>query len=298
VQVRFLPDGRIAMVWRDRRCCGGGFSDHYNLYARTLAMSDSGALDPGPVVQVTDSPQHPNPEPALDEYLGFAAGPEGLSVAWNQPRDGVAATYYRRMPLSEFGTPPSPPRTSPAATSPPPTSPPRTSPPPRVPRPARLRCPAASGSISARSLGPIRLGERRSRLRRVLTRAPGRRASYTDVFCFVPVGIRVGFLPPAARRRLGPPAPRALARGAVLILTANRHYSLRGVRPGARVGMARRRLRLRSPIRAGVNTWYLVRVGRVSGVLKVRAGVVREVGIARRRLTYPRPLATAFLSGF
>jgi hypothetical protein len=281
VQVRFLPDGRIAMVWRDRRCCGGGFSDRYNLYARTIALSDSGALTPGPVVQVTDSPQQPNSDPALDEYLGFAAGPEGLSVAWNQPRLGVPATYYRRMPLSEFASAP--------------LAPPSGS---RVPRPAKFRCPAASGSISARSLGPIRLGESRSRLRRALRRDAGRRAAYTDVFCFVPIGIRVGFLPPAARRHLSPRARRALAGHAVLILTANRHYSLRGVRPGARVAMARRRLRLSRPIRAGLNIWYLASAGRVTGVLKVRAGVVRELGIADRRLTSPRTLATALLSSF
>lgn len=282
VQVRFLPDGRIAMVWRDRRCCGGGFSNGYNLYARTIAMSDAGALNPGPVMQVTDSPQQPNSEPALDEYLGFAAGPEGLSVAWNQPRVGVAATYYRRMPLSEFGTaPPAPPSYS------------------VTPGPAaKFRCPAASGSISGRSLGPVRLGESRSRLRRVLRRDAGRRAAYTDVFCFVPIGIRVGFLPPAASRRLGPRVRRALAGGAVLIVTANRRYSLRGVRPDTRLAMARRRLRLSRPIRTGANIWYLASAGRVTAVLKIRAGVVREVGIADRRLTSRRTIATAFLSSF
>jgi len=32
----------------------------------------------------------------------MAVGREGLSVAWNQPKNGVAASYYRRIALTSL----------------------------------------------------------------------------------------------------------------------------------------------------------------------------------------------------
>ena len=74
----------------------------------------------------------------------------------------------------------------------------------------------------------------------------------------------------------------------ILALTANRHYALRGVRPGARIGPAARRLHLGRSLRIGRNHWYLIAGRRSTGVLKVQHGVVREVGIASTRLTQGR----------
>ncbi len=162
----------------------------------------------------------------------------------------------------------------------------------------RVGCPAPSGRLSGRSLGPITLGRTRARVRRGLRRNDYHRARYTDVFCFTPIGIRVGFPPPAAARRLSPRVRRTTKGRVVLILTANRHYALHGVRPGSALASAERRLRLQRPIRTGRNTWYLTRLAEVTGVLKVRRGVVREVGIADARLTSPRRLAVRFLSSF
>lgn len=98
-QVAFAPDGRLIVVWRDHRCEGTGYSVPYRIFARALTFNGSGTLTPGPVWQVTAGPQQPNSNTQFDEYLGMAVGPEGLSVAWNQPRNGVASTTYRRMPL-------------------------------------------------------------------------------------------------------------------------------------------------------------------------------------------------------
>jgi hypothetical protein len=101
-QIAFAPDGRLMIVWRDRRCCGGSWQSSYQLFARALTMAPKGALRGGKVIQVTDKPQAPNSVSNLDEYLGLSVGPEGLSVAWNQPRAGVASTYFRRIPLAAF----------------------------------------------------------------------------------------------------------------------------------------------------------------------------------------------------
>lgn len=97
--IAFAPDGRLVVVWRDWRCSGTGFSVPYRIFARALSFDASGALTPGQVLQVTDGPQVPNTNSKFNEYFGMAVGPEGVSVAWNQPRNGVASTTYRRIPL-------------------------------------------------------------------------------------------------------------------------------------------------------------------------------------------------------
>ena len=100
-QIAFAPDGRLIVVWRDRRCCGGSWSSSYQLFARAMTIGANGSRG-GRIIQVTDKPQAPNSVSNLDEYLGMTVGPEGLSVAWNQPRAGVASTYFRRIPLAAF----------------------------------------------------------------------------------------------------------------------------------------------------------------------------------------------------
>lgn len=109
-QVAFLPDGRLVVVWRDRRCCGGQYSDRYQIFARVLAVSSNGAITPGTTVQVTDAPQQPNASSSLNEYLGVTAGLEGLSVAWDQLVNGTPESVYRRLPLSAFAASVAPPR--------------------------------------------------------------------------------------------------------------------------------------------------------------------------------------------
>ena len=103
-QVRFAPDGRFVVLWRDRRCCGGGFDASYHLYVRAFRLSGRGAARAvGRSVLVTDKAQPPISGTQLsDEYVGLVVGPEGVSVAWNQPKSGNAATHYRRIPLQEL----------------------------------------------------------------------------------------------------------------------------------------------------------------------------------------------------
>jgi hypothetical protein len=101
-QVAFAPDGRVIVVWRDRRGTSGGWSSPYRLFARALLVTSHGPVARGRVVQVTDKAEQPNSSTMFDEYLGIVVGREGLSVAWNQPKGGVATSYYRRIPLTSF----------------------------------------------------------------------------------------------------------------------------------------------------------------------------------------------------
>jgi hypothetical protein len=101
VAVTFLPDGRLVVVWRDRRAGGGGWRSPFGIFARVFTLGPRATLVPGRTVQLTTSPQPPaNATPA--EYLDAAAGPWGLSVAWDQQEGKNADSVYRRLPLPAY----------------------------------------------------------------------------------------------------------------------------------------------------------------------------------------------------
>jgi hypothetical protein len=119
-----------------------------------------------------------------------------------------------------------------------------------------------------------------------------------DFFCLSPGGIRAGYpsrrllLPLRARQR------RRLQNRVVLLLTATPYYALRGVRPGATLTAARRVLRIGRPFHIGLNYWYLAPNGPDRAALKVRHGIVQEIGIANAKLTAHRRSAFRFFTSF
>jgi hypothetical protein len=131
----------------------------------------------------------------------------------------------------------------------------------------------------------------RAHARHVFRHFSTRHRRCMDFFCLIPNGIRAGY--PSPRLLSSLPAPqRVRVRGRViLLLTASPYCALRGVRPGASLAAARRALRLTGPFHIGLNYRYLAQLGSSRGVLKIRHGVVEEVGIAYADLTPP---ATAF----
>ncbi len=84
----------------------------------------------------------------------------------------------------------------------------------------------------------------------------------------------------------------------VIALSANRHYALEGVRPGARVAAIARRLHLGRPFHIGLNYWYIAPGREANGVLKVRHHTVQEVGIAAKALTADRIVDWRLLTSF
>lgn len=138
-------------------------------------------------------------------------------------------------------------------------------------------CPAPTGRLAGRRLGPLRLGMTRTRARRAFASSRDRPRGRTDSFCLRGGRVQVAY----GRRR------------AVLAVTGNRHYALRGARPGARLATVAGRLR--AGIRIGHSTWYLTGNGSSRGVLKVSHGVIAEVGIAGRGPTRSRAAARRLL---
>ncbi len=167
---------------------------------------------------------------------------------------------------------------------------------PSAPRTA-MGCPAATGRLHGSTLGPVRLGITRRTARAAFVSSSSRGRRYMDFFCLNGSGIRVGYPSPRLLRSLSRRERIHLAGRVILALTANRHYSARGVGPGTRLTAARR-LRIGTGFVVGANAWYLAANGTGRVILEVRNGVVQEVGIADPALTGSRRAAHRFLTSF
>ncbi len=167
-----------------------------------------------------------------------------------------------------------------------------------VPVPFVRRCPRATGQLHGRTLGLARLGMTRRQARKAFTHSSNRGKRFEDFFCLTPIGVRVGYASDRLRKTLSPGERKRVRGRVVLALTANGFYALRGVRPGATLAVAARTLRTGAPFHIGVNFWYMARNGTSTAVLKVRHGIVQEVGIADARLTHSKKAQRAFITSF
>jgi hypothetical protein len=167
-----------------------------------------------------------------------------------------------------------------------------------VPVPSRAGCPTATGSVHGATLGLVTLGDTRAQATRHYLRSATRGHHYQQFFCLTPIGVRVGY--PAARLLTKLSARRRAAlRGRVIwISTANPHYALDGIRPGATLKAARRRLHLGAVFSVGSNDWYFAAGASANELLKVRRGIVHEVGITNRSLTTGRAAQRRFLDSY
>lgn len=161
-----------------------------------------------------------------------------------------------------------------------------------------ISCAQPSGGLSGRSLGPVTLGMTRASIRKRFARVSTRGRRYMDFFCGHAGGIRVGYPSPQLLRTLPRAERRGLSGRAILVLTASPHYALLGVRPGSHLAAVARRLRVGSGFQVGLNRWYLLPNGASRGVLKVRHGVIEEIGIANRQLTDSSRADRRFLTSF
>jgi hypothetical protein len=166
------------------------------------------------------------------------------------------------------------------------------------PVPPTPGCPRATGRLSGRTLGLVRLGMTRAQALRAYLHSSNRGRAYEDFFCLTPSGVRVGYASPMLLSTLPAGERDRYAGRVVWASTSNDSYSLRGVRPGDAVSIAREHLHMTGPFHIGLNDWYLTPSGAATGVLKVRHGIVEEIGIAERSLTRGHLAALSFLRSF
>jgi subtilase family serine protease len=156
-------------------------------------------------------------------------------------------------------------------------------------------CPSPTGNLSGTTLGLLNLGDTRAQAKRA-DPDNADRGKYTELFCVTRGRIRVDYASPKLLDALPTSQRRRYARRVILISTANPYYASHGIRPGATVKAARRRLKLGAEFAVGRNDWYFAPAGAATAVLGVRRGVVQEIGIADKGLTHGRAAQLRFLN--
>ena len=147
------------------------------------------------------------------------------------------------------------------------------------------RCAAPTGRLAGRRLGPLALGMTRARARKLRPHFSVRRKLYMDFYCQTSAdGIRAFYPSPTLLRTLLRSHSRSYRNRIVVALTAGRRYALRGVHPGAKLHKVSGHLKVGRAYHVGKNFWYVIANGPSVGVLKVRHGVIQEVGIASKVL--------------
>lgn len=167
-----------------------------------------------------------------------------------------------------------------------------------IPVPKVKGCPAASGRLSGTALGLVRLGMTPAQTRHAYTHNSTRGSKYKDFFCLTPNGVRVGFGSPALLKTLSKTERKRYANRVVWISTSSAYFAIKGIRAGATVAAAGAALHTGSPFHIGLNYWYLAATGSSTAVLKVRGGIVEELGIGVKQLTQGRTAQRAFLTSF
>jgi hypothetical protein len=159
-------------------------------------------------------------------------------------------------------------------------------------------CPAATGTLSGSTVGLIRLGITRAQARRDYSHSSTRGFQDKDFFCLTPYGVRVGYGSAKLLKAL-PARQRSKYAGRIVwISTDNARYAIGGIRARATLTAAETKLPRGYLFRIGANDWYIAPAGAASAVLKVRDGIVQEIGIAAKPLTTShkadRQLMTSF----
>jgi hypothetical protein len=161
-----------------------------------------------------------------------------------------------------------------------------------------LTCQKPSGRLSGLTLGPLGLGFTRAHAHRSLHRFVVSHNHFDDFCLYAGFGIRAGY-PSAQLLRSLPAGQRARVSGKiVLALTANPYYALDGVRPGMGIAATATKLKVGKPFQIGLNTWYIAPGARANGVLKVRGGIIQELGLADKRFTRGPAGQRRFLASF
>jgi hypothetical protein len=167
-----------------------------------------------------------------------------------------------------------------------------------IPVPFVKGCPRATGKLGGTTLGLVTLGMTRAQARHAYTHSSDRHKQFEDFFCLTPIGVRVGYASPKLLDILPTGKRRHLSNRVIWASTSSGFYAIHGIRPGATIAAARAGLKLTGPIVIGLNDWYLAPNGSSTAVLKIRHGIIEEIGIGDKRLTQGHKAQHAFLSSF
>lgn len=160
------------------------------------------------------------------------------------------------------------------------------------------KCPQPTGSLGGQHVGVLSIGETKARARKRLKRFQVTKNRFDNFCLFAGWGIRAAYPSKALVDSVKPPQRHRLSGRIVIALTANPFYAFKGTRPGMKESAVAKRLQLGKPFHIGTNLWYIAPARPSNGVLKVRGGVIQEVGLVNRLLTATRSARKRLLNSF
>jgi hypothetical protein len=161
-----------------------------------------------------------------------------------------------------------------------------------------LTCPKPSGAVGGTKVGMFTIGLTRTGARKKLHRYQVTHNGFDNFCLYAGWGIRLGYPSKALLGKLTKSQAKGLKGHVVLALTANPFYALIGARPGMKLSAVAKRLHVSKPFHVGTNDWYFVPGKNARGVLKVRGGVIQEIGLANLALTAGREQQRRFINSF
>jgi 6-phosphogluconolactonase (cycloisomerase 2 family) len=161
--------------------------------------------------------------------------------------------------------------------------------------PTAKDCPRATGRLHGATLGRVALGMTRAQARQRYQQSSRHGSRFEDVFCLTPSGVSVGYASNPLLTTLSAKARAKLRGRVVVVVSADPIYALHGIRPGSTLRAAAKRLHTGAVIHVGASNWYMAREGSTTGVIEVRQGIVREVGVANAKLTDSRKTQLRFI---
>jgi hypothetical protein len=167
----------------------------------------------------------------------------------------------------------------------------------KIPVPYVPRCPAATGTVTTNGMGLIRFGMTRRQAEHAYRHSSNRHKAYEQFFCLTPHGIRVGYTSPKLRKHL-PASQQHLAGKVIWASTTNAHYNIAGIRPPSTLTAAKHALPNGNLFTVGKNQWYIAHHHGTTAVLKIRHGIVQEIGIGDPALTKTRQAEHNFITSF
>ena len=185
-----------------------------------------------------------------------------------------------------------------APTSTPPTTTAPTTTSPTVVPAVTHNCPGPSGRLTDRTIGRLRLAMTRAQSLRMYADGSSQGRRYWDFFCLAGGKVRVAYASPQLLKTLSSSQRHAFRGRVALALTANPYYALHGIRAGDSLRSAASALHTGAAFHVGLNDWYMAPDGVTTVILKVRHGIVQEIGIADATLTHTRRAERAFITSF
>jgi hypothetical protein len=157
-------------------------------------------------------------------------------------------------------------------------------------------CLNATGKLKGKSLGPAKLGRKQKAQRAKFKGLKLRTRKGLDRYCARGGGtFRIGY---PTKRLLGTlkRSLRTKVKGrVVIVLTSSAHFSLKGLRRGDSSRKATRKLKHERKLKVGKNRWLVVPGRKVTLLVRIQGGKVREIGIGDGRLTHGTKATKRFL---